>query len=103
MQEIIIKMLTTKDEQKRFEGLKERRYEYWKLFRKKINGKGDRWSGPRKMSRFQQIDYNLDVAEVWQMECVLKNKTKKTDWDEQIGGLGCHAKFEKLLLEHLTT
>lgn len=26
-------------------------------------------------------DYNLDVTEVWQMECLLKNKTKKIDWD----------------------
>lgn len=55
------------------------------------------------MSRFQQIDYNLDVAEVRQMGCVLKNKTKKTDWDEPIDGLECHTKLEKLLLELLAS
>lgn len=65
-------MLSTKDEHKSFEDLKERRYEYWEDTQKNINGKGDRWSGPWKMSRFQQIDYNLDVAEVQQMECFEK-------------------------------
>lgn len=30
------------------------------------------------------------------MECVLKNKTKKIDWDELINGLECHAQLEKI-------
>lgn len=30
------------------------------------------------------------------MECVLKNKTKKIDWDEQIDGLECNAKLKKI-------
>lgn len=54
-----------------------------KIFGKAIYmGKVTEGLGLKKWVDFREKRCNLDVTEVWQMECVLKNKTKKIAWDE---------------------
>lgn len=66
----------------------------------KKNGKGDRYSEPWKMSRFQQIAMSRGLTLMWlrydRWNVYWKIKLKR-DWDEQIDGLEWHAKHEKII------